>query len=220
MELLKLEANIRKTTGNSPARRLRQEGKMPAVLYGNKTENILLTLNAQDIQTALKNRASSQIIFNLIIENGSEKTVMFKELQRHPVSLVYLHADLYEIDMKKTIKTTIPVTTKGKSIGIENGGILQIIRREIEIFCLPTDIPESIELDISELDIGDSIHIDEINLGENIEIPFEQKFTVLTISTPMAEEEVEEEEGEEIEGEEIEGEETAEEEKEDKNKEK
>jgi len=211
LELLELKANNRKETGNGPARRLRQEGRMPAVVYGNKTENILLSLNAKDIQTALKNRAGSHAIFNLILEEGSKKTVMLKELQRHPISLVCLHADLYEIDMNRKIKTTIPVKTKGKAKGVEDGGILQIIRREIEIFCLPSEIPESIELDISGLDIGDSIHIDEVDLGANVEIPFEQKFTILTVSSPMADKKKEEEEVEE---------ETVEAEKEDKNKEK
>ncbi|MBW1615352.1 MAG: 50S ribosomal protein L25 [Deltaproteobacteria bacterium] len=222
MEKVKLKAITRKTTGNNPARRLRTEGRMPAILYGNKADNILLSVNAKDMQTALKNKSGSQAILDIIFDDGSKKTVMIKELQRHPVSLTYLHADFYEIDMDKTIKITIPVTTKGHSIGVENGGILQILRREIEIICLPIEIPESVELDISKLEIGDSIHIDEINLGENIEIPFDQRFTLLTIASPMAEEVVEEEE-EEIDGEETAdeetGEETADEEKkEDKNK--
>ena len=211
-------ANIRKATGNSPARRLRVAGKLPAVLYGNKTENILLSLDAKELQTALKKSVSGQAFFNLILEEGKNKTVMLKELQRHPVKPVYLHADLYEVDMKEKIKTTIPVKTKGKSKGVEDGGILQIIRREIEIFCLPSEIPESVELDISELNIGDSIHIDELDLGENVEIPFEQRFTVLTVSSPTTEKETEEEEAEDETEAETEAE--GEGEKEDENKEK
>ena len=206
MELLKLKANIRKATGNGPARRLRQEGKMPAVLYGNKTENILLSLNSKDIQTALKKSGGSQAFFNLILDEGSKKTVMLKELQRHPINSVYLHADLYEIDINRKIKTTIPVKIKGKSKGIEDGGILQVIRREIEIVCLLSEIPEAVEIDITELNIGDSIHIDEIDLGANVEIPFEQRFTILIISSPTTNKAIEEETEEE-----------AEEEKEDEN---
>jgi len=193
LELLELKANTRKATGNCPAKRLRKEGRIPAILYGNKTENILLSLNAKEFQTAFNKSAGSQAFFNLILEEGSKKAVMLKELQRHSVSSAYLHADLYEIDMNRKIKTTIPVKTKGEAKGVEDGGILQIIRREIEIFCLPSEIPETVELDISRLDIGDSIHIDEVDLGANIEIPFEQRFTVLTVSSPTTDKAMEEE---------------------------
>jgi large subunit ribosomal protein L25 len=102
--------------------------------------------------------------------------------------------------MKRKIKVRVPVVAKGKSIGVENGGILQIVRRELEVLCLPLEIPESFEIDTTELDIGDSVHLDEISLEKNVEFPEDVNFTILTIVSPKAvEEEVEEELEEELE---------------------
>jgi large subunit ribosomal protein L25 len=132
---------------------------------------------------------------------------MIKELQSHPVSRDFLHIDFYEIDMQRKINVMIPVVTKGICKGVELGGLLQIIRREIEVLCMPGDIPEAIELDITDLDVGDSVHVEEIPLGDNVEISSDVNFTVLTIVSPKVEE-VEEEEEEGLEGEEaaVEGE--------------
>ncbi len=93
----------------------------------------------------------------------------------------------------------VPVIATGQSVGVENGGMLNIVRRELELFCLPGDIPDSIEIDITDLDIGDSIHIEDIPLGENIEISADVNFTVVTVMSPKAEEEVVEEEEAELE---------------------
>jgi len=203
LEQLQIKANIRKETGNGPARALRREGKMPAVIYGPDTEPILLALNISDLELCLKNRNLNQLLFNLAIEDGKTKSrpVMIKELQIHPVTRNYLHVDFYEIDMNRQIKVPVQVVTKGKSKGVELGGVLQIIRREIDVLCFPRQIPEAIEIDITDLDTGDSVHVNDIPLEGDIEIPEEVNFTVLTILSPkiaeIEEEEVEEEEGEE-----------------------
>jgi large subunit ribosomal protein L25 len=126
---------------------------------------------------------------------------MIKELQSHPVSGSFLHIDFYEIDLQRKINVMIPVVTKGVCKGVEVGGLLQIIRREVEVLCMPGDIPESIEIDITDLDIGDSVHVEEIPLGENVEIVSDMNFTLLTVVSPKIEE-VEEEEEEALEGEE------------------
>lgn len=217
MELIELKANIRNSVGKSQARALRREEKMPAVLYGPGTEPVLISVSVKDLEKALKRSTASQAILNLTIHNGenTSRTAMIKELQLHPVSRDYLHVDFYEISMDRKIWVKVPVTVKGKSRGVEEGGILQIIRRELEILCLPTAIPETIELDITDLDIGDSIHVKEIPLQGDIEIPEDVNFTVITIVSPKAEveevEEVEEgEEGEEGAEEGEEGEETPE----------
>jgi len=217
LELIELKANIRNSVGKSQARALRREEKMPAVLYGPGTEPVLISVSVKDLEKALKRSTASQAILNLTIHNGenTSRTAMIKELQLHPVSRDYLHVDFYEISMDRKIWVKVPVTVKGKSRGVEEGGILQIIRRELEILCLPTAIPETIELDITDLDIGDSIHVKEIPLQGDIEIPEDVNFTVITIVSPKAEveevEEVEEgEEGEEGAEEGEEGEETPE----------
>ncbi|MDL1964377.1 MAG: 50S ribosomal protein L25, partial [Deltaproteobacteria bacterium] len=142
-------------------------------------------------------------------ENTS-RPAMIKELQIHPVSRDYLHVDFYGISMDRKISVKVPVVAKGKSQGVELGGILQIIRRELEIFCLPGEIPDAIELDVTDLDIGDSIHVKEIPLQGDIEIPADVDFTVITILAPKAEVEEEAEEGEEEAEEAVAGEETPE----------
>ncbi|MEX1330405.1 MAG: 50S ribosomal protein L25/general stress protein Ctc [Desulfobacterales bacterium] len=214
MERIELQTTVRKSTGNSPARSLRRSGYIPAVLYGPKADPILLSVNIKDLEQVFKQGNVFQIILNLVIQNGNKitKAAMVKELQTHPVSGNFIHIDFYEIDMKRQINVMVPIVTNGQSVGVENGGMLNIVRREIELLCLPGDIPEAIEIDITDLDIGDSIHIEDIPLGENVEVSADFNFTVVTVLSPTVEEEevVEEEEGELEAGEEAEGEEAGE----------
>ncbi len=195
---------MRKSVGNGPARVLRRAGQIPAVLYGRKIEPVLLSVNAKDLEQILKKGSFGQFILTLVIQNGKKMTkpAIIKELQTHPVSGSLIHIDFYEVDMKRQIKVMVPVVTTGKSVGIEEGGLLNIVRRELEVFCLPGDIPEAIEIDISELGIGDSIHLEDLPLGENVEVVTDVNFTVVTVLSPKVEEEVVEEEEEELEGEE------------------
>ena len=213
MEQIDLKAQIRKTIGNGPARSMRREGKVPAVLYGPKTEPVLLSIDSKEFEQILKESSVGSVLLNLQIQNGKTMTrsAMIKELQTHPVSGTFLHVDFYEIDMQKKITAKVPVVAKGQSAGVELGGLLQYVRRELEVLCLPTAIPEAIEVDITDLEIGDSIHVEDISLSGDIEIPADTNFTVVTILAPKVEEEpVEEEELEE--GEELaEGEDAAEE---------
>ena len=204
MELIELKTNVRTTTGNGPARVLRQAGQIPAVLYGPGTESVLLSVNISDIDRILKKGQIGQALLNLVIPNNGEtstKTVMVKELQLHPVSRNFLHIDFYEVAMDRKIMVNVPVTTTGKAKGVEVGGILQIIRRALEVQCLPLDVPESIEIDITDLDIGDSIHVGDISLQSEIEFVGDENITVVTIVTPKIEEEEEPVEEEEEEGE-------------------
>ena len=197
MELIELKTNIRTTVGNGPARRLREAGQIPAVLYGPKTESVLLSVNKNDFDLALKQGRSGQIILNLVVQNNDEtytRPAMIKELQVHPVSRNYLHIDFYEIDMDRKITVGIPIVTVGRSVGVERGGVLQIIRRELEVQCLPFEVPESIEIDVTDLDMGDSVHVKDISLDGEVEFLGESNLTVVTILTPKIEEEPEEEE--------------------------
>ena len=204
MELIELKTNIRTTTGNGPARVLRQAGQIPAVLYGPAIESVLLSVNISDIDRVLKKGRIGQALLNLVISDNGEtstKTVMVKELQLHPVSRNFLHIDFYEVAMDRKIMVNVPVTTTGKAKGVEVGGIMQIIRRALEVQCLPLDVPESIEVDITDLDIGDSIHVSDISLQSEIEFLGDENITVVTIVTPKIEEEEEPVEEEEEEGE-------------------
>ena len=199
MELIELKAKIRTTVGNSPARVMRRQGQIPAILYGPETEPVLLAVAVNDLEQVLKKGKSGQVVLNLVIQNGETSTrpAMIKELQTHPLSRNFLHVDFYEIAMDRKINVNIPVVTIGKSKGVEDGGILQIIRRELEVLCLPFEIPETIEIDISDLDIGDSIHVSDISLEGDVEFLEDAHFTIVTVLSPRVEEIVEEEELEE-----------------------
>lgn len=183
MELIELKASVRTGRKKGPSRRLRAEGRIPAVLYGPGADTISLSIDTAELDKAIKSKTGSQAFFNMKIEGGDipTKTAMIKDVQTHPVTRQMIHADFYEIAMDRKIRAMAPVTVTGKSIGVENGGMLQIIRRELEVLCFPNQMPEEIEIDITTLDIGDSVHIEDIAAEEGVEFPHDVNFTVLTV---------------------------------------
>ncbi|MFO7839263.1 MAG: 50S ribosomal protein L25/general stress protein Ctc [Desulfosalsimonadaceae bacterium] len=207
MERYQLSATQREQTGKGVARKLRSQGRMPAILYGANIESTPLSVDIHDLEVLLNKVSPSQALLDLQVQNGgrSKTTVMIKELQMDPVKFKFLHVDFYEVKMDQQITTTVPVAAVGTSKGVEEGGILQIIRRELEVNCLPGDIPEQVEIDITDLDLGDSVHVEDISQSGKIEIPYETNFTILTIVSPAMEKEEEPEAEEGEEGEEAEG---------------
>ncbi|WDN90552.1 large subunit ribosomal protein L25 [Desulfosarcina sp. BuS5] len=202
MDFVELKANIRKTSGSGVARTLRSAGKVPGVLYGPSVDPILLSLDVNELETSLKKGKMGMSIYNLAIQNGNttNRSAMIKELQTDPITRMFLHVDFYEIALDRKIKVNVPLIPIGKSKGVELGGILQVIRRELEVFCLPNEVPNSIEIDVTDLEIGDSVHVEDISLDGGIEIPAEVNFTVITVIGARVDEELEEE-AEEVEGE-------------------
>ena len=163
-----------------------------------------MSIDNKEFEQIAKKSSIGSVLLKIEIKNGQTgaRSAMVKELQTHPVTGQFLHVDFYEVDLKSKINAMVPVTVTGKSQGVEDGGILQIVRRELEVFCLPTAIPEAIEVDISELEIGGSIHVNEIDLPGDVELPEDIDFTVITVLAPKVEEVVVEEE-ELVEGEEV-----------------
>lgn len=215
MAQYQLAAKVREAKGKGAAKQLRREKKIPAIFYGSGSEPIMLFIEESELKKLLKSAASENIILGLQIETekGTEKKmVMLKELQSDPLKDKYLHADFYEISMDRELTLNIPVVLVNTPVGVENGGILQHVRRELEISCLPDKVIESIEVDVSGIDIGESIHIDDIDLPDGITSTQEGNLTIAVVNAPsIVEEEVEEEleegeEGEEGEAEETEGE--------------
>ncbi len=200
MELLELTASIRKSTGKGCSRSLRRQGRVPAVLYGPKIDPVILSVDVLDIDKILR-QSGGQAFLNLAIKNGEtgKKTAMIKDIQTHPVSRKYLHIDFYEVAMDKKIQVKVPVVLTGAAKGAEEGGTLQLIRREIDVLCLPMDIPDSISIDVSEMEIGDSVHVKEIPVPEHVEIIADTDFTVVTVSGAMVAEAAPEAEEEEVE---------------------
>ena len=202
MQTFDLKASERKGTGKGAARALRRQGLIPAVLYGPATASIALTISAKDLEKVYEESGGENVILNLIIKNGGtqNKTAMFKEVQTSPLTREYLHVDFYEISLEKEITVKVQVEPIGKCKGTENGGFLQLIRHELDVSCLPGDIPSKIEVDVSHLDIGDSLHVEEIDVGAKVKLLYDSNFTVVTVAAPTVEEEaVAEEELEEAE---------------------
>lgn len=191
MDLIELKATKREKTGKGQARELRRQGLVPAVLYGPKMDAMALTISARDLQDIYKESASEHVVFNLVITNGdtSKKTAMVKELQTAPTTSQYLHVDFYEIALDQTITVSVPVEVVGTAKGVERGGYMQLVRHDLEVSCLPTDVPTNIPVDITELDIGDSVHVDEIEIGEKFTLLYDTNFTVVTVVAPTVEEE-------------------------------
>ena len=201
MEIFDLKTSHRNTFGKGSARALRRQGLIPAVLYGPKRESMPIVISPFDLDKIYKASGTESVILNLKIENGgtNDVTVMVKEVQVAPVTGQYLHIDFYEISLNEEIVVNVPVEVTGRSKGVERGGLLQLVRHELEISCIPTDMPDKIELDVTNLDIGDSIHIGDLDLGDKVKVLADAVLTLVTVVPPTVEEEVAEEELEEAE---------------------
>jgi len=170
MEITDLAAQVRKEQKKGPARRLRQQGFVPAIFYGGNTENMQLAVKSIDLQKLRKEKKVHAFI-KLIIDDGGkklEKLSLIKELQIQPLTGKLFHADFYEVDMKKKLAFDVTLNFVGKAIGVENGGELQHIKREIKVLCLPTDLPDHIDVDITAIEIGHSIKVKDIKIPEGL----------------------------------------------------
>jgi large subunit ribosomal protein L25 len=197
MELIEVNAKSRETTGKGAARKLRSNNEIPAIAYGAKKDPVMLSINTTEFVQIIRKHGTMGLFFNLNIDGDPEKkkSVMLKDMQMDTFCLNYLHLDFHEVDMDATVTISVSVETIGESQGVKEGGLLQIIRRELDVVCKPTDAPDTIQIDITNLDVGDAIHVEDIDLGENVEIPHDVNFTVITIVAPTVDdEEVEEEE--------------------------
>lgn len=200
MELIELNAKSREISGKGAARKLRSNNEIPAIVYGAKKESAMLSINNTEFVKIIREHGSMGLFFDLNIDgdSGKKKSVMLKDLQMDTFGINYLHIDLHEIDMDESVTISVSVETIGESKGVKEGGLLQIIRRELDVVCKPSDAPETIQIDISDLDVGDAVHVEDIDLGENIEIPHDVNFTLITIVAPTIEEEEEIEEEDEL----------------------
>ncbi|HFB83295.1 MAG TPA: 50S ribosomal protein L25/general stress protein Ctc [Thermodesulfatator sp.] len=197
MKQVEMTVQVREKTGKEVARKLRRQGLLPAIIYGRETENIPLAVEANELKKILFRHRGEQLIFNLNLKNnGSEsrKMAIVKEIQVHPVTDEPLHVDFYEVSLEREIEVEVPVEIVGKAKGMERGGILEVITRELTISCLPMAIPNSIKIDVSSLDIGDSFHVEDLPVMEGIRVLDPPKTTILTIVSPEEEEEASTEE--------------------------
>lgn len=224
----KIKSEIRNVFGKNASRRIRQEGMIPAILYGADTVSIPLTLNKKDIFAILKAETGENTIFKISF-NSETRNTMIKELQKDPVTDEILHADLIQIVMDNVISVSVPIVLVGEAVGVKaEGGFVDFVTREVEIECLPKNIPEQLEIDISSLHLHQSLKVEDLSSPGEITLVTDPNTVVVLIHAPTKEEfEVEEieeeivaEEGPEvIKKEKLEEEEKEKKEKEEKEKE-
>ncbi len=192
MERPVLTAEIREGIGKEKAKKLRLKGLIPAIFYGPRSQTIPLVIESKELAKALQTEAGENVLIDLDIRKGAQsdrKVVMLKDIQIDPLQRVTLHTDFYEVTMDEMVTVEVPVHLVGKPEGTKVGGILEQVRRMIEVQCFPGDIPKSIDVDVSALMIGDSIHVQDITV-EKAKIVSDTNFTIATVVPPVAEEKV------------------------------
>jgi len=192
MASVELKAKARTETGKGIARQTRREGFFPAVLYGEGEEPQALSVDNKDFYPVIRTAAGENVILDLKIEgakNDSCKAII-RDIQYHPVRRDILHVDFQHISMTKMITVNVPVEIVGESVGVKvDGGILDFVLREVEVECLPVNIPDVIRVDVSELEIGNSIQVRDLAV-EDARIAADPEATVITIGAPTVVEEV------------------------------
>jgi large subunit ribosomal protein L25 len=201
MAQAQLAADVRYETGKGAAHRLRQKGFIPAVLYGGDSGNISLSVNSHDLfQIISKNPWETTLIELQVQQEGKTKKVptLIKELQTDPVRRTVVHADFMEITMGHAIEVHVPLELVGEAPGVKAGGVLEFLTREITIECLPSKIVAHFDVDVSSVEVGGTVTIAELAIGDDHKVLDDPDTVILTIAAPKLKEEVvEEEEGEE-----------------------
>jgi large subunit ribosomal protein L25 len=191
METVEIQVERRSQSGKGGARKLRAAGKVPGVLYGPKRSTIAVSMVADEIERKLLHLEGAHLIRLVSPGDGApdlhERMVLVREMQVHPVSGRALHADFYEVDLTERLIVSVTIHFVGKPVGVVNGGILQPILREVEVECLPTEIPDFLEVDVTALDIHDAVHVGEIVLPEGVTPVGDASRTVVTVLPPSIE---------------------------------
>ena len=200
-----LKATLRDDKGSPESRRLRSEGLLPAVVYGQGMESTSVYIDAREFRNALKTEAGSNIILNIELGEKDKVTALARQIQRHPYKDEFVHVDLIKVDLTQTVEAEVQINYLGIPIGVkEEGGLVQTINNTLRISALPTNIPTSLDIEIAHLNVGENVIASDIELPEGVTLATEEDDSVMVIVTlPRAA--VEEEEdllGEGLEGEE------------------
>lgn len=186
MEAAELKANIREESGKGPARRLRAEGLVPAVLYGSGAESTMIYVNAADLIKIIQAEKGEAGFIKLVIDDAgkkAEKISVIKELQTNTVTKKILHADFYELRMDKKLIVDVPIHLVGSAIGVEKGGELSQFKRDVKISVLPDQMPKHIDVDVTQLTIGATIRVSDLKLGDGVEILDAGNISIATVAS-------------------------------------
>ncbi len=197
-----LKATLRTETGKSAARRMRREGRIPAVVYGRGEETHALSLDAHEFEMLLKQHALDTTLIDLTIEGKREGKIraLVSEVQSHPYKPEVLHVDFQQIHAGERVTVEVPIRLVGTAAGVRAGGVLQHVLHEVELECAVENIPDALEADVSTLQVGDSIHVGELNLPEGVDLLIDLDRTVCTVAAPTVLEVAEEAEEEAVAG--------------------
>ena len=199
MAEMTISVSSRTEFGSAASKRLRRQGLVPAIVYGGAADTIPVAVDPKALFKLLRSEAGRNTILTLEIKGGAGDNVIMKDWQIDPVKETFLHVDFYRIAMDKLIRVTIPVVIRGEAIGAQtDGGMLDVVLREIEVECLPADIPERIECDVSEVHLHESVRIRDLPLLERVEMLADPARVVAHVVTIKAEEEAAPDEGEEL----------------------
>lgn len=195
MEDTKLIAKKREMQGSSNARRLRKTGNIPGVIYGEGKEATAIQLNTHNFEQVLHRHSSENVILEIAVEGVGDVTVLVKDVQHHPVSSNLLHVDLQKVDANRPIHVEIAIELVGESTGVKIGGSLDHVMHSILVECLPGDLMEAIEVDVTDLKIGDSLHVFDLKLGDKFKLLADEDAIIAVVSEPRVETEEVDEEG-------------------------
>ena len=195
MATISLKATIRTDSGKGVARKIRREGKIPAVVYRGGDNAISMVIDPAEITLKFNRTGNRNTLVSLDLESGS-RLCLVREVQRHPVSGNLRHIDFYEVEDNQYITVLVPVQASGTAMGIKLGGQLQLMRRDLSVRCKPADIPSAVTIDVTELDVGEFIRVSQVIAPENTELIYGGDFNVLTVVGKRGPKEEETEEAE------------------------
>jgi large subunit ribosomal protein L25 len=183
METTTLQAEVRASRGKGPARRLRAQGKIPGVFYGPGVEPTPLTLSPKELEKALRGERGRNAVFKLSV-GGKDELAMVKDVTTDPVTQALLHIDLYRVFEDKQIEVNVPFRTHGKAAGVVQGGVLNVTRRSLPVRTTPANIPVSVDVDVTRLQLKEAICVDEVVLPPGLECTLPAKLTLVIVAEP------------------------------------
>jgi large subunit ribosomal protein L25 len=184
MEIIKLSATPRTDHGKGPANRLRRSGKIPAIAYGRDLEATAVAIAPKELLSVLSSEHGQNSVVELAVEGGQKLTVMVRDYSYHPITRELTHADFVSVKLDQPVDVEVPFRCTGKSIGVTEGGILQQIFRRIPVRCLPEHIPAFLEVDITELAVGDSMKAHQLTLPHGVKVRLNDEQTIVVVNAP------------------------------------
>lgn len=193
MEDTKLIAKKRDLQGSSNMRRMRKAGTLPGVIYGDGEEGSPIQIETHIFEQLLHHHTSDTIMVEIEVEGEGAVSVLVKDVQRHPVTSDLMHVDLQKVSANKPIQVEISVVIVGDAAGVNAGGLLDLVMHSLSVECLPGDLVDSVEIDVSEMEIGDVLHVSDIKLDSKLKVLSDPEAIIVSVMEPRVEEEPEEE---------------------------